>query len=129
MIVGHGVRERSVVDLLRTAVDVVLRRYRCRRCTAVMTVGPAELSPRRRYTLGAIALALSLWSLLETAGHQVRARVSAQRRIGHEAAGGTLRDLGRLADAAMRNTAYVGAKLVERSAVALAVRQDTVEVA
>ncbi len=82
MIVGHGVRERSVVDLLRTAVDVVLRRYRCRRCTAVMTVGPAELSPRRRYTLGAIALALSLWSLLETAGHQVRARVSAQRRIG-----------------------------------------------
>lgn len=47
----------------------------------------------------------------------------------HEAAGGTLRDLDRLADAAMRNTACAGAKLVERSAVALAVRQDTVEVA
>lgn len=47
----------------------------------------------------------------------------------HEAAGGTLRDLDRLADAAMRNAADTGARLVERSAVALAVRQDTVEVA
>lgn len=46
----------------------------------------------------------------------------------HEAASGTLRDLDRLADAAMRNAARAGDKLVERSAVALAVRQDTVEV-
>ncbi len=87
MIVGHGLRTRSVVDLARYVVDVTLRRYRCRRCGAVMTVGPAEYSPRRQYTLGAIALALALWSLGEAAEHTVRARVSVQWQI----ADGTLK--------------------------------------
>lgn len=82
MIVGHGLRVRTVIDLARCAVEVTLRRYRCRRCGAVMTVGPSELSPRRHYTRAAIALALALWSLERTAAHRVRARVSPQRIIG-----------------------------------------------
>ena len=82
VIVGHGLRTRSVVDLPCSVIEVLLRRYRCRRCAAVMIVGPSELSPRRRYTLGAIALALALWSLGEVAAHAVRSRVSPQQRIG-----------------------------------------------
>ncbi|MCB9533045.1 MAG: transposase family protein [Myxococcales bacterium] len=81
-IVGHGLRHRTVVDLACSLVEVVLRRYRCRECGAVMTVGPAVLSPRRSYTLGAIALALGLWSLAESTSFSVRARVSPQRTIG-----------------------------------------------
>lgn len=82
VIVGHGLRARTVVDVTRHVVEAVLRRYRCRRCDAVMIVGPSELSPRRRYTVGAIALALALWGLSGTAGHLVRSWVSPQHRIG-----------------------------------------------
>lgn len=44
----------------------------------------------------------------------------------HEAAGGNLRDLDRIASAAMRAAARAGQRLVERDAVSLAVRHDTI---
>lgn len=44
----------------------------------------------------------------------------------HEAAGGNLRDLDRIASAAMRGAARSGQRLVERDVVSLAVRNDSI---
>ncbi len=44
-------------------VEVLIRRYLCLRCGAVVRVGPRGLAPRRRYGLGAMALALVLYAL------------------------------------------------------------------
>lgn len=60
--VGHGARGRDVYGVLKlgaapVATAVSCRRYRCV-CGCVMIVVPRELSPRRRFTLVTIALAL-----------------------------------------------------------------------
>lgn len=67
---GHGVVTRTVwgpveVGGKATRVEIQIRRYLCLRCGAVVRVGPRGLSPRRRYGLGAIALALLLYALAD----------------------------------------------------------------
>ena len=80
VIVGHGLVSRQVLgpETPRgTPVQavVMLRRYRCRACKAVLIVGPRGLVGRRWYSGGAIALALSAYGRGETSA-QARARTS-----------------------------------------------------
>jgi hypothetical protein len=90
VIVGHGVVERQVrgpaspCGAAEEAV-VVMRRYRCRACRAVLVVGPRGLARRRWYGAGAIALALVLYARGETSS-AVRARTSPSRVVGVSAA-------------------------------------------
>lgn len=67
MIVGHGVTRRQVRGPLAFGecsgqIDVVLRRYRCRACGAILVVGPRGLLRRRWYGGGPIAGALASYA-------------------------------------------------------------------
>ena len=66
------------------ATTVLVRRYRCRACAAVVVVGPAGLVPRRWYGGGAIAAALARYSRGETSA-AVRAATSPSTVVGHSA--------------------------------------------
>lgn len=73
-------RERQLrgpiaVDALPTVAVLLVRRYRCRRCSAVITVVPREVEPRRHYSRPAIALALALVGLLGLASPAIREAV------------------------------------------------------
>ncbi len=87
--VGHGVRERQVLGPgspggTPEAVVVVLRRYRCRRCDAVLLVGPRGLLRARAYSAGAIAAALARVAHGATTV-DVRHVTSPHRVLGHAA--------------------------------------------
>jgi hypothetical protein len=74
---GHGVRVRRLrgpvtADGEPTEFVVLVRRYACQRCRAVITVGPRGLLPRRRYTAMAITLALWLWAVRQLTDAAVR---------------------------------------------------------
>jgi hypothetical protein len=90
VIVGHGLVERQVrgpaspSGIAEEAV-VVMRRYRCRACRAILVVGPRGLAHRRWYGAGAIALALSMYARGETSA-AARARTSPSRVVGASAA-------------------------------------------
>jgi hypothetical protein len=58
---------------------LVLRRYRCVACHAVITVVPRGVARRRHYGHAAIAMALTLWALVGETAATVRARVCAFR--------------------------------------------------
>lgn len=53
------------------------RRYRCVACRAVILVLPRGVAPRRHYGHAAIAMALTLWALLDESAAAVRRRVCA----------------------------------------------------
>ncbi len=76
---GHGLRKRRLrgpVDAKGkpTVCELLLRRYRCQACQAVITVGPRGLLPGRRYTVMVIALALWLWAVDHLTDPAVRGR-------------------------------------------------------
>lgn len=80
-LIGHGVRERQVRGVLAAgeaphAASLELRRYLCRGCGAVVTVGPRGLWRRRLYGAASIALALALWAAGRQAAWRVREQVS-----------------------------------------------------
>lgn len=84
---GHGVRTRDEWGPPSPSAppelgELQVRRYRCVRCYAICTVVPRGLLPRHMYTAGAIALALSLWSMGLAAG-AVRALISPWPVRGH----------------------------------------------
>lgn len=84
---GHGVRTRDLWGPPKPGSSAALgelrvRRYRCVHCLAVCTVVPRGLLRRHLYTAGAIALALSLWSM-GLAATAVRARISPWPVRGH----------------------------------------------
>jgi hypothetical protein len=58
-----------------------LRRYRCIRCRAVLTVAPAETLSRRLYSAAAIAWSLALYGLSLLAPGAVRELVSPWRAV------------------------------------------------
>jgi len=70
---------RSVV------ASILLRRYRCTRCSAVLVVVPRGVLPRLRYGAVAVALALALWSIEGLSAAEVRSRVSPFGVVGHDA--------------------------------------------
>jgi len=84
MIVGHGRRDRQqrgpqVADGTPVTLVVAIRRYRCRRCEAVLTVVPRDVAPRRHYSRPAIALALARLGLLGEPAATVRRAISPWR--------------------------------------------------
>jgi hypothetical protein len=85
VIVGHGLRERTLVGPLDhhggigQAIVLQVRRYRCRACAAVLTVVPRGVLPGRRYGAFAIAWALALFGLLGLPAIAVRQRVTSWR--------------------------------------------------
>jgi hypothetical protein len=90
---GHGLRERhqwGPVEFGGAAavIGVLLRRYRCRSCGAVVVVGPRGPVRRRLYSAGAIALALALYGAAGLAPAAVRRQVSPHRIVGPTAAEG-----------------------------------------
>jgi hypothetical protein len=86
VIVGHGVVERQLrgpIAAAGEAESIVLqvRRYRCRACKAILTVGPLGLARGRWYGAGAIALALEAYGRGETSV-AIRRRVSPSSTVG-----------------------------------------------
>jgi hypothetical protein len=84
---GHGLRERQLWGPLEPDGPPVLsvvrvRRYRCTRCKATMTVVPTEALTSRLYTASAIALALALYGLEKLAAAAVRKLVSPMLIVG-----------------------------------------------
>jgi hypothetical protein len=74
---SHGLRARQFRGPLAPgdvpAVTVVLvRRYRCQRCRAVLTVGPAETLTGRLFSAAAVGWALALYGLSMLAPAEVR---------------------------------------------------------
>lgn len=81
---GHGLRERQLrgpQEPLGAPQTVVLlvRRYQCQPCGALVTVVPQGVVPRRYYAAPALALALVLFVLRRLPASEVRARVSPWR--------------------------------------------------
>jgi hypothetical protein len=84
---GHGVRERqqrgpSLPQQAPQMTSVFVRRYRCRKCTAVITSAPPTVAKQRLYSAPAIAWALALFGVLRFTARAVRERVSPWRVIG-----------------------------------------------
>jgi hypothetical protein len=78
---GHGRRERQLrgpaaPDERPALSGLLLRRYRCKICKALCTVGPRELLTQRLYSASAIAWALALFGVLRLGAAQVRELVS-----------------------------------------------------
>lgn len=91
MIVGHGLRGRTVEGPLGpgeppTLSEVVARRYLCRACGAILVVVPRGVGRRFRYSLAAIAWALSLWSHERATAAEVRRRTSMAKTVGASSA-------------------------------------------
>jgi hypothetical protein len=79
-LVGHGKRERQVRGPLApgstTSYSVILvRRYYCRNCKAVVTVVPQGVIGGRHFGAGAIASALYEWSIRRRSLNSIRERV------------------------------------------------------
>jgi hypothetical protein len=89
---GHGTRERQVWGPLSVGASpqvhlIRVRRYRCIRCEAVVTVGPAGVLHKRLYGASVIALALALFGLVLLSPWQTRQRVSPWQVVGASSSG------------------------------------------
>jgi hypothetical protein len=92
MLHGHGRRQRhqrgpEVPEQRPDTRVVLLRRYRCLGCRAVMCVGPCDVAPRYLYSGAAIVWAMALWGLAGLSTSALRRRVSIWRRVGASAQG------------------------------------------
>ncbi len=90
---GHGLRERHQwgpveVGSAPALIAILVRRYLCLSCGAVVVVGPRGPVRRRLYAAGAIALALALYGVAGLAPAEVRRRVGPLRIVGPTAAAG-----------------------------------------
>ena len=89
VIVGHGLVARQVRGPSGPGRApeqglLLLRRYRCRACEAVLVVGPRGLLRRRWYSAGAVGLALLGYGSGESSA-SVRDRTSPSRSVGGSA--------------------------------------------
>jgi hypothetical protein len=87
---GHGLRARQVRGPPSSTTEsctivVLVRRYECTRCDAVMTVVPRGLIRGRHYSASAIALAFALYGVLGLPIAETRRRVSAWGIVGSTA--------------------------------------------
>lgn len=90
---GHGWRERDQwgpdeAGGLPQLIAILLRRYQCQPCGAIVMVVPGGLLLRRLYSAGAVALALALWGVVGLAPAETRRRVSPFAIVGTTAAAG-----------------------------------------
>ena len=87
VIVGHGLRERTIEGPLAPGEDPALtairvRRYACRACDAILVVAPREVGRAYRYSLSAIAAALALWAYARHTADEARSKTSTAKTIG-----------------------------------------------
>lgn len=87
MIVGHGIRERTLEGPLAPGeaprtIEILARRYRCRACGTVLVVLPSGVARGYRYSLASIAWALALWAYERLPAPSVRARTSTSKTVG-----------------------------------------------
>lgn len=85
-VIGHGIRERQVLGPIRAgqgpiALTLLVRRFLCLACGAVMTVVPREVLSSRLYSAAAIVLGLALWAIGKLATCAVRRRISPWRNV------------------------------------------------
>jgi hypothetical protein len=90
---GHGLRERhqwgpAAPGCLPELIGILVRRYQCRACGAVVVVVPRGVLRRRLYSAAAVALAAALYGVAGLAPAEVRAQVSPLRIVGATAASG-----------------------------------------
>ena len=90
---GHGLRERhqwgpATPGGLPELIGILVRRYQCQPCGAVVVVVPRGVLRRRLYSAAAIALALALYGVAALAPREARRRVSPLRMVGATAAAG-----------------------------------------
>jgi hypothetical protein len=89
-IVGHGLRGRELEGPdepgeVAASRQIQSRRYRCLSCGAVLVVVPRGVGRGLRYTLDAIAYALSLWGYAQVTAAKTRQAVSAAKARGFSA--------------------------------------------
>jgi len=104
-LVGHGLRSRILLgpaspDDRPEVAALEARRYRCRRCGAIVVSLPRGVLRRLRYTAVAIALALAMWADGASSA-AVRTRISPFTIVGDDAVRGW-RSLRRWARSARR---------------------------
>ena len=85
---GHGTRTRLQLGPpgLGEAPEerlLILRRYQCQRCAAMMLVAPRDVLPLLRYRARAVVMALA-YLADGKASPWIRRRVSPQKVLGHE---------------------------------------------
>lgn len=106
LLYGHGKVHRCVLGPLMPGekpeeITLVLRRYRCQECGAVMTVGPRGLVRGRLYAGTSIAYALAL--SLRMTQLEVRAKVSSWK---YASTASLWRSLRRWCEAALAGTVW-----------------------
>lgn len=92
VIIGHGLRDRQqrgplLPDVEPVEITIRIRRYRCKRCEAVIVVVPSGVLYRRLFTVVAIGWALALFALVGLPLAVVRERTSPWSKVGHTAFG------------------------------------------
>lgn len=131
-ILGHGCRARQQrgprePDRAAEIVVIDVRRFRCE-CSAVITVLPAGVAPRKHFSAPAIGLALALFGVLVLSPEEVRRRISPWSVVGAAARG--WRSLFRWIDSAREGALFEAVRrspdsftrrqIAERGAAALA---------
>jgi hypothetical protein len=121
---GHGAVTRWIRCLLREDgesedIEILLRRYRCRDCGAVMRVGPSGVVAHRRYSAPTILFALALWCIAKRPPEEVRDVVSPDVHRGATSAGQRWTTLLRWARTLTHRATAIGPTLRTRSASAL----------
>lgn len=86
---GHGRRERQqrgpALPGEKPRIDaVLLRRYQCQRCHAVMTCAPEQVQKHKHFSACAMGWALALFGLAAMSAAAVREQVSPWRTHGTE---------------------------------------------
>ena len=92
-VVGHGVRGRqlrgpTVVGREPELLDIGQRRFRCRRCRAVMVVAPGHVLRYRLFSSVAIVWALALYGVEGVPAAAVRRAINPLTVVGASAARG-----------------------------------------
>lgn len=87
MVVGHGLRARTIEGPLSAhakpvLTEVLTRRYECRACHAILVVVPKGVARSFRYSCSAIGWALALWGCQHATASSVRARTSTAQTVG-----------------------------------------------
>jgi hypothetical protein len=109
---GHGERERTqqgpeAVGRPPTERSVGVRRYKCTRCGATVTVAPRGVLRRRRYWAGGIGLALALFGIQAQSVRAVREALAPTASARDPAEGATWSTLRRWAREAKAGTLIV----------------------
>jgi hypothetical protein len=110
---GHGFRDREILGppgagAPPTKTLVGCRRYRCLGCRALILVVPRGVAPRRHCGLAAVAMALTLWAVMQQRLREVRERVCVARGTVWGTEWPTLRRWARAARESLRVPAVSG---------------------